>query len=80
MTQHRSSSPPRRRTGTAQFASAPGQLARLSDLDAELAALDAISLKQMRACWRRISDKPVPRVRGMLQQGGLPRRTEQRLA
>ena len=75
-----------------QSSPAASQLTRLLDLDAELAALSVMSLAQMRAFWQQITDKPVPRVRGTLLQlaiawelqvavhGGLPRRTEQRLA
>lgn len=68
------------------------QIERLTDLDAQIAALAEMSLSQMRAQWRAVCDKPVPRVRRTILRlalayelqaalhGGLSRRTEQRLA
>lgn len=65
---------------------------QLTDLNAQLAVLEAATLAEMRAQWAQISDKPVPRVRRTLlrlalayelqakMHGGLSRRTEQRLA
>ncbi len=67
------------------------RIAKLTDLDAELAALADMPLADMRARWRAVSDKPVPRVRRTLLRlalayelqaelhGGLSRRTEHRL-
>lgn len=68
------------------------RITKLTDLDAELAALADMTLAQMRTRWQAVSDKPVPRVRRTLLRlalayelqaalhGGLSRRTEQRLA
>lgn len=68
------------------------RIERLTDLDAQIAALAEMSLAQMRAHWRAACDKPVPRVRRTILRlalayelqaalhGGLSRRTEQRLA
>lgn len=62
------------------------------DLDAELAALSGMTLAQMRERWAALTGRPVPRVRLTLLRlalaweiqaavyGGLPRRSEQRLA
>ena len=61
------------------------------DLDAELAALPAMSGAELRARWSELTDKPVPKVRPALfrlalawelqaaSHGGLPRHLEQRL-
>lgn len=71
---------------------ASSRLGQLSGLEAELAALSSLSLADLRRRWQSATDKPVPRVRRTLLQlalawelqaalhGGLPRRTEQRLA
>lgn len=65
---------------------------QLTDLTAQLAALDQATLPELRAQWKSFSDKPVPRVRRTLLRlalawelqaavhGGLSRRAEQRLA
>lgn len=62
------------------------------DLDTELAALDAMSIEDLRERWTSLTGTPAPRVRaGLLRtalawelqaavHGGLSRRTRQRLA
>jgi len=98
----RNTKPKRAQRDAATPASEPGndqsnthsgsRITKLTDLDAELAALADMTLAQMRARWQAVSDKPVPQVRRTLLRlalayelqatvhGGLSRRTEQRLA
>jgi hypothetical protein len=83
---------PKRRAAPPPPAQSRQPASTILDLDAELAALAAMPLTALRRRWREVTGRLVPRVRSTLLHlalawelqaalhGGLPRRSEQRLA